>query len=902
MVAAAVALGASAFAQSSPTATRTQWDLFTATGGNSTATRNVASIIRDADGVAGPAGSVWVAAQNPEPRIGRLDPSADSYVEWRPLVGSDYSAGAPLGMAINPSNGDVWVATQGVPSFLLKLGGTNTFRRFDAESPLAPQGVAVAPDGSLYAALPVANSYGQGRAIVRIPRNTTSNLVTATLWRFDQSPVGEPTSLALDSSGRLWFTDRRNNVVGRLDPAANTSTEWVLPAGSNPVGLHFDGSTVCVVGDGQIENAGVVQCLDPASNQVTRFAPPDVGLDRPQQLTRNRFGELFVTEWNGDSVVFIGSEAIGAASVSLVTPQTRSRPRSSIDLAARTITVAPIQIAVTPTVFDVTGTVVAAGQTRFALPLAQLTYPFVVTGHPQPFGVTAAFNDFERGSGTAYVGEYFSGPRGTYAAGRISKIEVIAPRRIVVSPASLTFDATIGEPAPAALVAITEANGLSLNWTAVANVAWLALSPSSGSAPASMEVTVNPAGLSAGTYEGVITIDDGVKGADPVSIPVTLDLAEAGPDTTPPELLLPADIVAEATGPTGATVSYSASATDDRGGTVPVNCSPASGSVFQLATTTVTCSASDTAGNTASRSFTVTVQDTTAPALTLPPDIAVTTSAPSVVVTYSPAPSATDLVDGSVAVTCSPPSGSSFMRGTTTVVCTATDKKGNTASGSFTVTVSSPTSFSVSPASLYFKTGRLAYCNGIAVGPNWKDQGLTITNTGPVTLNYSSSTATPWIRVPAPGSVAVGASVVATVSVDISGLSQGIYHGALTITGNGEVSTVVPVTLEIGNAAPTLCLTPTSVTWGSVKSSTTLTKKSFDITNVGDEPMGQWSATKWVSDGSLSLSASKGSAPSTVTITVKTGRKKGNQSGKVSVSVSGAVNGTQTIDLSWTVQ
>jgi hypothetical protein len=49
--------------------------------------------------------------------------------------------------------------------------------------------------------------------------------------------------------------------------------------------------------------------------------------------------------------------------------------------------------------------------------------------------------------------------------------------------------------------------------------------------------------------------------------------------------------------------------------------------------------------------------------------------------------SATDLVDGSVAVTCSPASGSTFPFGTTTVNCSATDTHNNTATGSFNVTV-----------------------------------------------------------------------------------------------------------------------------------------------------------------------------------------------------------------------
>jgi hypothetical protein len=49
--------------------------------------------------------------------------------------------------------------------------------------------------------------------------------------------------------------------------------------------------------------------------------------------------------------------------------------------------------------------------------------------------------------------------------------------------------------------------------------------------------------------------------------------------------------------------------------------------------------------------------------------------------------SASDLVDGSVLVTCTPASGSRFPGGTTVVTCSATDKAGNSASASFKVTV-----------------------------------------------------------------------------------------------------------------------------------------------------------------------------------------------------------------------
>jgi hypothetical protein len=53
-------------------------------------------------------------------------------------------------------------------------------------------------------------------------------------------------------------------------------------------------------------------------------------------------------------------------------------------------------------------------------------------------------------------------------------------------------------------------------------------------------------------------------------------------------------------------------------------------------------------------------------------------------------PTANDIVDGAVTVTCSPASGSTFPIGTTTVTCSATDARNNTSSTSFTVTVIVP--------------------------------------------------------------------------------------------------------------------------------------------------------------------------------------------------------------------
>src|SRR5207253_1685249 len=73
------------------------------------------------------------------------------------------------------------------------------------------------------------------------------------------------------------------------------------------------------------------------------------------------------------------------------------------------------------------------------------------------------------------------------------------------------------------------------------------------------------------------------------------------------------------------------------------------------------------------------------PVLTLPSDFTVEATGPSgAVATYTV--TATDDFPNPE-LSCSPPSGSTFPLGTTTVTCTASDAANNTSSGSFSVTV-----------------------------------------------------------------------------------------------------------------------------------------------------------------------------------------------------------------------
>ncbi len=169
-------------------------------------------------------------------------------------------------------------------------------------------------------------------------------------------------------------------------------------------------------------------------------------------------------------------------------------------------------------------------------------------------------------------------------------------------------------------------------------------------------------------------------------------------DRTPPVLSEMSDLNPEATSSAGAPVTFTAPTATDAVGAGPVSCAKgvtatstgtpvASGDTFPLGTTTVTCSSSDAAGNRGIETFDVTVRDTTAPALAAKSNVsAEATSAQGASVTYA-APAATDAVDASVDVNCTPASDSTFALGTTAVACTATDDAGNSSSSQFNVTV-----------------------------------------------------------------------------------------------------------------------------------------------------------------------------------------------------------------------
>ncbi len=174
---------------------------------------------------------------------------ASAQSSFAPGVGTvtDYSVPGsfPWGTAFD-SSGRVWVALPGcdpapscsssTPPGKLGLFDPNAQNWATVVSLPAGYGqplfVAVDQSGKVWFTMPVTNTIG-----LYDPVSTT-----VTQWAVP-TPVAGPWDLAIDSSGKIWFTEHYVNKIGSFDPTSQIFHEIATPASnSNPYGITVDAS------------------------------------------------------------------------------------------------------------------------------------------------------------------------------------------------------------------------------------------------------------------------------------------------------------------------------------------------------------------------------------------------------------------------------------------------------------------------------------------------------------------------------------------------------------------------------------------------------------------------------------------------------------------------------------
>ncbi len=189
-----------------------------------------------------------------------------------------------------------------------------------------------------------------------------------------------------------------------------------------------------------------------------------------------------------------------------------------------------------------------------------------------------------------------------YTGLKVRNIRALGTRKTAQPPVVVINSPVDGSTLPACATATICATATAGNGATIAQVAFFA----NGTAPLGVATSepycVSVPNAPAGSYVLTAIATDS-NGNSSTSAPVNVTVA----DTTLPVVNCPADISALASSASGAVVTFEATASDNCG-QAAVECVPASGGTFAVGATTVTCTATDTAGNRGTCSFTVTVR------------------------------------------------------------------------------------------------------------------------------------------------------------------------------------------------------------------------------------------------------------------------------------------------------
>ncbi|MEW5994273.1 MAG: HYR domain-containing protein [Candidatus Zixiibacteriota bacterium] len=260
-------------------------------------------------------------------------------------------------------------------------------------------------------------------------------------------------------------------------------------------------------------------------------------------------------------------------------------------------------------------------------------------------------------------------------------------------------------------------------------------------------------------------------------------LLVSGPDVTPPTVHCPDPIIVpNEPGQCGAPVTYQAAATDNCS-EVTVDCWPRSGTFFTVGTSIVTCQAIDIGGNTDICQFYVTVTDTSRPAVACPNDTAVVNDSGQCGASVGYSASAADNCPD-VDLSLSPPSGSSFMVGTSQVRTVATDATGNADTCLFNVTV-------------YDAEPPVVWCpDDITVAADSASCGAV------VTYGAWASDNCQWVQIvtnPLSGTLfPVGSTLVEVIGADLAGNMDTCYF-TVTVKDTIAPSIVCPDDMVVNN-------------------------------------------------------------------------------------------------------
>lgn len=363
-----------------------------------------------------------------------------------------------------------------------------------------------------------------------------------------KAQLNTPSGISVDSAGNIYIADTYNDRIRRVSPDGTIAT--VAGSGSTPGfsgdggpgieatlhaprGILAQGGNLFVADSGnnrvrEIGANGVINTV--AGNGAAAFggdAGPalQAALNNPAAVTFDASGNLDIADTLNNRVrsvtpagtisTIAGNGALGfsgdgvaalQASFNDPTGMTTDAAGNLYVVDSFNCRVRMISSSGTVVTFAGNGNCQASGDGGSAAN-ASLNYPYSVATDS---------------AGNFYIADT--------ANGRIR--EILRPGTVIpfeATPATLTFTASAGGSAPASQTISLAALVPGLAYTAAVQSNWLKVSPSEGSIPSSLNVSVDPTSLTAGVYTAAITVTAPVATPPVVTIPVTVNVASPQP-------------------------------------------------------------------------------------------------------------------------------------------------------------------------------------------------------------------------------------------------------------------------------------------------------------------------------------------------------------------------------------
>ncbi|MGA2038179.1 MAG: BACON domain-containing carbohydrate-binding protein [Bryobacteraceae bacterium] len=319
-------------------------------------------------------------------------------------------------------------------------------------------------------------------------------------------------------------------VVVQIASGSDALTFMAAPASSvavAPTSLQFAytvGGTVPAAQSIQITNSGGGALNWSATTSATWLSVAAASGTAPSTLS------VLVSPTGIGAGTYTGSVQISATGAS----------NSPVSVAVTlTVALAPPVLTISPQAlafnYTVGGTIPAAqsiqvtnsggGMLNWSATTSATWLSVAVTSGTAPSTLSVLVSPTGLGGGT-YTGSVqisAAGASNSPASVAVTLTVAPAPPVLAVSPQALTFNYAVGGRIPAAQgISITNTGGGALSWVASASAAWVGLSPASGTAPATLSVSANPATLAAGSYSATVLITAAGATASPASVSVTL--------------------------------------------------------------------------------------------------------------------------------------------------------------------------------------------------------------------------------------------------------------------------------------------------------------------------------------------------------------------------------------------